>query len=72
MIRVLAGVFLALQGAVHLLYLGPSARLFELQPGTIRPEGSWAHSASALRKVRVWELVIKSLTGKQSKDKVAS
>ena len=44
MIRVIAGVFLVLHGLVHLLYLGQSARLFELQPGMVWPDGSWAFS----------------------------
>jgi hypothetical protein len=44
MIRIIAGVFLILHGLVHLLYLGQSARRFELQPGLTWPEGSWAFS----------------------------
>jgi len=44
MIKVIAGVFLVLHGLVHLLYFGQSARLFELQPGMIWPNGSWAFS----------------------------
>jgi hypothetical protein len=44
MIRVIAGVFLLLHGLVHLLYFGQSARRFELQPGLIWPDGSWALS----------------------------
>ena len=44
MIRVIAGVFLVLHGLVHLLYLGQSARLFELQPGMTWPDGSLAFS----------------------------
>ena len=31
-------------GLVHLLYVGQSARLFELQPGLTWPDGSWAFS----------------------------
>ena len=42
MIKFVAGVFLVLHGLVHLLYLGQSARLFELRPGMIWPDGSWA------------------------------
>lgn len=38
---ILFGVFLVLHGLVHLLYFGQSARLFELQPGMIWPDGSW-------------------------------
>jgi len=44
MVQIIAGVFLVLHGLVHLLYLGQSARLFELQPGMIWPDGSWAFS----------------------------
>jgi len=43
-IRVVCGVFLVLHGLVHLLYFGQSTRLFELQPGTLWPDGSWAFS----------------------------
>jgi len=43
-ISVIAGVFLVLHGLVHLLYFGQSARMFELQPGMIWPDGSWAFS----------------------------
>jgi hypothetical protein len=33
-----------LHGLVHGLYFGQSARLFELQPGMVWPDGSWAFS----------------------------
>ena len=36
------GVFIVLHGLVHLLYYGQSGRFFELQPGMIWPDGSWA------------------------------
>ena len=42
--QIATGVFLVLHGLVHLLYLGQSARLFELQPGLVWPDGSWAFS----------------------------
>jgi hypothetical protein len=42
MIRIAIGIFFMLHGLVHLLYLGQSARLFELQPGMVWPDGSWA------------------------------
>lgn len=42
--RLIFGVFLILHGMVHLLYFGQSRRLFELQPGMIWPDGSWAFS----------------------------
>ena len=38
------GVFMVLHGLVHLLYLGQSSRLFELQAGMLWPDGSWAFS----------------------------
>lgn len=41
---IVAGIFLILHGLVHLLYFGQSWRLFELQPGLVWPEGSWAFS----------------------------
>ena len=44
MIRILFGVFIGLHGLVHLLYLGQSARIFELQPGMDWPDGAWAFS----------------------------
>ena len=44
MVRIAFGVFVVLHGLVHLLYLGQSARYFELQPGLAWPDGSWALS----------------------------
>lgn len=44
MITVGFGIFLVLHGLVHLLYLGQSRRLFELQAGMVWPDGSWAFS----------------------------
>jgi hypothetical protein len=44
MIRILFGIFFMLHGLVHLLYFGQSARVFELQPGMVWPDGSWAFS----------------------------
>jgi hypothetical protein len=44
MLRFVVGVFIVLHGLVHLLYFGQSWRLFELQPGMVWPEGSWAFS----------------------------
>jgi hypothetical protein len=44
MFRIILGVFMVLHGLVHLLYLGQSARYFELQPGLVWPDGSWAFS----------------------------
>ncbi len=42
MLRIIVGVFMALHGMVHLLYLGQSQRWFELQPGMVWPDGAWA------------------------------
>ncbi len=42
--KIIFAVFLILHGLVHLLYLGQGARLFELQPGMVWPDGSWAFS----------------------------
>ncbi len=44
MIRIILGAFLVLHGLVHLLYFGQSQRFFELQPGMVWPDGSWAFS----------------------------
>ena len=44
MIRIIIGVFIVLHGLVHLLYSGQSWRLFELRPGMVWPDGSWAFS----------------------------
>jgi len=38
------GIFLVLHGLVHLFYFGQSQRFFELQPGMIWPDNSWAFS----------------------------
>jgi hypothetical protein len=42
--RFIFGVFIVLHGLVHLLYFGQSARYFELKPGMVWPDGSWAFS----------------------------
>jgi hypothetical protein len=44
MLRIIFGVFMVLHGLVHLLYFGQSQRFFELQPGLVWPDGSWAFS----------------------------
>lgn len=44
MLQFIAGIFIVLHGLVHLLYFGQSFRLFELQPGMLWPDGSWAFS----------------------------
>jgi hypothetical protein len=38
------GAFIVLHGLVHLLYSAQSRRLFELRPGMVWPDGSWAFS----------------------------
>jgi hypothetical protein len=44
LLRFITGVFIVLHGLVHLLYFGQSRRLFELRPGMVWPDGSWAFS----------------------------
>jgi len=44
MINILFGIFFVLHGLVHMLYFGQSSRSFELQPGMVWPDGSWAFS----------------------------
>lgn len=44
MLKFIIGVFMVLHGLVHLLYLGQSQKLFELQPGMVWPDGSWVFS----------------------------
>jgi len=44
MLDIIIGLFMVLHGLVHLLYFGQSARLFELRPGMLWPDGSWAFS----------------------------
>jgi hypothetical protein len=43
-LRFMFGAFIVLHGLVHLLYFGQSRRLFELRPGMVWPDGSWAFS----------------------------
>jgi hypothetical protein len=42
--RLIIAIFFILHGFVHLLYSGQSWRRFELQPGMVWPDGSWAFS----------------------------
>jgi hypothetical protein len=44
MLKLVVGVFVVLHGLVHLLYFGQSARLFELRPEMVWPDGAWAFS----------------------------
>lgn len=41
MSRALFGVVVVVHGLIHLLYLGQSMRLFELQPDMTWPDGAW-------------------------------
>jgi hypothetical protein len=40
----LFGAFIVLHGLVHLLYFAQSQRIFELRPGMVWPDSSWAFS----------------------------
>ncbi|HEY31665.1 MAG TPA: hypothetical protein G4O10_01005 [Dehalococcoidia bacterium] len=42
--NIVVGIFLVLHGLVHLLYFGHGRRLFEIRPGLLWPDGSWAFS----------------------------
>jgi len=42
--KFILGIFIVLHSLVHLLYFGQSARFFELKPGMVWPDGSWAFS----------------------------
>ncbi len=44
MFRIVFGIFIVLHGLVHLLYAGQSTRYFELNPGMLWPDDSWAFS----------------------------
>jgi len=44
LLRLVIGMFIVLHGLVHLLYAGQSGRRFELRPGMVWPDGSWAFS----------------------------
>jgi len=44
MLSFIIAFFFVLHGLVHLLYCGQSQRVFELQPGMVWPDGSWAFS----------------------------
>ncbi len=65
MVRIVFGMFVVLHGLVHLLYLGQSARRFELQPGMVWPDGSWLASrflgAGATRSLASALLVLAAL-----------
>ena len=43
--RFIFGALIVLHGLVHLLYFGQSAKYFELKPGMVWPDGSWAFSS---------------------------
>jgi hypothetical protein len=65
MIRIILGFFIVLHGLVHMLYFGQSARYFELQPGMVWPDGSWAFSrllgAAAARSLASVLLVLAAI-----------
>jgi hypothetical protein len=42
--KIIFGIFIVLHGIVHLLYFGQSQRRFELSPGMVWPDDSWAFS----------------------------
>ena len=44
MLKLIIGLFIVLHGLVYLVYVGQSLRLFELRPGMVWPDGSWAFS----------------------------
>ncbi len=44
MFQLLFKFFLIAHGLIHFLYLGQSRRLFELSPGMVWPDQSWAFS----------------------------
>ncbi|MCJ7625278.1 MAG: hypothetical protein MUO76_17410 [Anaerolineaceae bacterium] len=44
MLEFIFGVFIVVHGLIHLFYFGQSRRLFDLQPGMVWPDGSWAFS----------------------------
>jgi uncharacterized membrane protein YphA (DoxX/SURF4 family) len=64
-IKLISGAFFVLHGLVHLLYLGQSSRLFELQPGMVWPDGSWAFARlfgdGATRLVATISLVLAAI-----------
>lgn len=65
MMNVIVSIFLLLHGLVHLLYLGQSRRLFELQPEMVWPDGAWTFSLigrdAAARMVASVSLVIATI-----------
>jgi hypothetical protein len=65
MLRFIIGAFIVLHGLVHLLYFGQGRRLFELQPGMIWPDGSWAFSRllgdGATRSLAAFACVVAAL-----------
>ena len=66
MLQFIVGVFSVLHGLVHLLYFGQSARRFELRPGMVWPNGSWAFSRllgdAATRTLASLSLVLITIT----------
>jgi hypothetical protein len=66
LLQFIVGVFSVLHGLVHLLYFGQSARRFELRPGMVWPDGSWAFSRvlgdAATRSLASIALVLIAIT----------
>jgi len=64
--RFIFGAFIVLHGLVHLLYFGQSARYFELRPGMIWPDESWAFSRlfgdEAARNLASISLILAAVT----------
>ena len=54
MISFIIGIFFILHGLVHLLYAAQSLRQFELRPGMLWPDGSWAFSKLLGDNVTRW------------------
>jgi uncharacterized membrane protein YphA (DoxX/SURF4 family) len=65
LLRIFFGVFIILHGLVFLLYFGQNQRLFELRPGMVWPDGSWAFSRllgdSAVRKLASIALILAAI-----------
>jgi hypothetical protein len=65
MLKFVVALFLGLHSLVHLLYFGQSQRIFELIPGMVWPDGSWAFSnrlgGEAVRRLAGAVLVVAAL-----------
>ena len=62
--NIVLGIFFILHGLVHLLYSGQSARLFQLRPGMVWPDGSWVFAGFLENEtVRVLAIIACALAG---------